>query len=73
MPSASMLFKFNLFADDTSIFLSDKNLTNFENTVNDELTKVLDWLTANKLTLNVEKSNFLLISPPQKKFLIKLV
>ena len=73
MPSASMLFKFNLFADDTSIFFSDKNLTNFENTVNDELTKVLDWLTANKLTLNVEKSNFLLISPTQKKFLIKLV
>ena len=36
-----------------------------ENTVNHELTKVLDWLTANKLTLNVEKSNFFLISSSQ--------
>ena len=68
MPSASKLFKFHLFTEDTSIFFSDKNLTNFEKTVNDELTKVLDWLTANKLTLNVETSTFLLLSPPQKNF-----
>ena len=65
MPSVSKLLKFHLFADDTSIFFSDQNLRNLENTVNHELTKVSDWLTANKLTLNVEKSNFLLISSSQ--------
>ena len=67
MPSVSKLLKFHLFADDTSIFFSDKNVRNLENTVNAELMKVSDWLNANKLTLNVDKSNFLLISSPQKK------
>ncbi|KAG1664498.1 hypothetical protein GQR58_019790 [Nymphon striatum] len=33
---------------------------------NDELSKVSDWLVANKLTLNVDKSNFLIISPSRK-------
>ena len=52
MSSVSKLLKFHLFAEDTGIFFSDKNLTNFEKTVNDELTKVLNWLNANKLTRN---------------------
>ena len=67
MSSVSKLLRFHLFADDTSIFFSDKNLSNLENTVTDELTNVFDWFTANKLTLNVDKSKFLLISPPQKE------
>ena len=62
MPSVSKLLKFHLFADDTSIFFSDQNLRTLENTVNHE---VSEWLTANKLPLNVEKSNFLLISSSQ--------
>ena len=66
MPLVSKLLKFHLFADDTSIFFSDQNLRNLENIVNHELTKVSDWLTANKLTLNVEKSNFLIITSKQQ-------
>ena len=65
MPSVSKLLKFHLCADDNSIFFSDQNLRNLENTVNHELTKVSDWLTANRLTLYVEKSNFPLISSSQ--------
>ena len=59
--------KFHLFADDTSIFYSNKNLLNVEITLNNELIKVSEWLTANKLTLNVSELNSLLFHPPQKK------
>ena len=31
--------------------------------VNSQLAKVFEWLLANKLSLNVSKSNFLIISP----------
>ena len=40
--------KFYLFADDTNLLYSDKNLKSLESTVNDELCKLYDWLIANK-------------------------
>ena len=49
--------KFFLFADDTNILYADKNRRSLELTVNQELCKLYDWLTANKLTLNVKKTN----------------
>ena len=56
--SSSKTLKFYLFADDTNIFLSNKNLKSLENTMNIELNKVYQWLISNKLTLNLKKSNF---------------
>ena len=64
---SSDILQFHLFADDTSIFYSHKNLKNVEMTLNNELIKVSKWLIANKLTLNVSKSNFVIFHPPQKK------
>ena len=60
-------FSFYLFADDTNILYSDKNLKSLELSVNQELNNVYDWLTANKLTLNTKKSNFVIFCPPQRK------
>ena len=37
-----------------------------EETVNSELLNISDWLTANKLTLNTSKSNFMIIKPRQQ-------
>ena len=50
--------KFFLFADDTNAVYADKNLKSLESTVNQELCKLFDWLTANKLTLNIKKNKF---------------
>ena len=36
-------------------------------TLNNELAKISEWLIANKLTLNLSKSNFVIFHPPQKK------
>ena len=49
---------FLLFADDTNAVYADKNLKSLESTVNQELCKLFDWLTANKLTLNIKKNKF---------------
>ena len=59
---------FFLFADDTNILYADKNLRSLELIVNQELCKLYDWLTANKVTLNVKKTNFVIFSPAQRKF-----
>lgn len=64
---SSSLLQFHLFADDTSIFFPHSDILTLELTVNRELCHVWDWLGANKLTLNVSKSNFILFHPPQRR------
>ena len=56
-----------LFADDTNILYADKNVKALETRINIELGKFYVWLTANKLTLNTKKSNFMLFLPYQKQ------
>ena len=57
---SSNILQFFLFADDTTVFYSaDPNDPNTEKILNEELEKVSGWLAANKLSLNVKKSNFL--------------
>ena len=57
---------FYLFADDTNLLQSHKNLKTLEKIVNDELAKVYNWLTSNKLSLNLKKSNFVIFRPYQR-------
>ena len=56
---SSPTLDFNLFADDTSIFFKHKNGDEMEEILNRELDKVSNWLKANKLSLNVNKSSVL--------------
>ena len=58
---------FFLLADDTNAVYADKNLKSLESTVNQELCKLFDWLTTNKLTLNIKKTNFVIFRPAQRK------
>ena len=51
---------FSLFADGTNLLYADKNLKTLENIVNTELLNIYNWLTANKLSLNIKKSSFLI-------------
>ena len=69
---SSQILQFRLFADDTSILLANKNLDVLEQVVNSELEKVSEWLLANRLSLNVSKSNFLFISSHKTDRNIKL-
>ena len=59
--------EFLLFADDTNLLYANKNLKSLETVMNDELLKVVDWLTANKLSLYVKKANYIIFHPYQKR------
>ena len=58
---------FHLFADDSNLFCSHKKLQSLEQNLNMQLHNVNQWLCANKLSLNIDKSNFVIFRPPQKK------
>ena len=64
---SSELFDFHLFADDANLFCENESLQILQNRINSELINIHTWLSANKLSLNIEKSNFILFHPPQKR------
>ena len=49
-----------LFAGDTNVFLSGNNVDELIRIMNNELTKIVDWLDCNKLSLNVSKTHYIL-------------
>ena len=49
-----------LFADDTNLFLSGKKLDDMQKLMNEELTETALWLKANKLSLNIKKTHYML-------------
>ena len=53
-------FSFVHFADDTTLYISGDNLQTLCQLVNEELVKVSRWLVANRLSLNTEKTKFIL-------------
>jgi len=59
-------FDFHLFADDANLFCENKSLQMLQNRINSELNNIHTWLSANRLSLNIEKSNVILFHPPQK-------
>lgn len=65
--NSSEKFSFYLFADDNNLLYADKNLRSLKNAVNAELSNVSNWLRANKLSLNVSKSNLLYFVLIRKK------
>ena len=66
LPNCSDLLNFRLFADDTKIFISDKDLSEIQFILNSEIPKLTSWLSANKLSLNVGKTEFLIFKPRNK-------
>ena len=73
--NSSRVLDFHLFADDLNPFCENKSLAALEKIASEELAHIHEWLCANKLSLNIEKSNFVVFHPPQKKlnFSVKIV
>ncbi|XP_065658632.1 uncharacterized protein LOC136083154 [Hydra vulgaris] len=63
---ASKTLNLILFADDSNLFYSNKNIKDLFKIFNEELIKVNDWIICNKLSLNVLKTKFLLFHKPSK-------
>ena len=57
---SSKLFNFIIYADDTNLLASDHNFKNLIHSVNSHLVKISSWLKSNKLSLNIDKTTFML-------------
>lgn len=57
----------SLFADDAVLTYGCDSLKNLEKVLNIEVKKLHDWFIANKLTLNLKKTKFMLFSNQRKK------
>ena len=55
------------FADDTTLFCSEKSLRLIESNFNHDLMNIYDWFSANKLTLNAKKSVCMVFAPRNKE------
>ena len=56
-----------LYADDTCVLLNGKDYINLVNFLNSELDKLSTWLCANKLSLNVQKTFFMVFHRAKMK------
>ena len=57
---SSAKFKYVMYADDTTLFYTQPNLTNIESITNQELDKVCNWFKVNKLVVNLSKTNYVI-------------
>ena len=55
-----------MYDDDTHLTFARNNIQNINTVLNDDLARVEKWLTANKLTLNASKTEFMLIGSRQR-------
>ena len=62
MHRSSDKLNFLYFTDDTTIYLSGRDLTRLCEEVCMELCKVDDWLKANRLSLNIDKTFYMIIT-----------
>ena len=67
LPNCSNALTFRIFADDTNVFASARNLKDLEEIVNSELKKVKIWCDVNRLSINFTKTNFMIIKSSKKK------
>ena len=62
MSACCKKFKFVHFADDTTVFLEGLTLNDLYDDVNFELVQLDAWLSANRLSLNIDKTIYLVHS-----------
>ena len=62
LQNSSQILSFICFADDTNLFFSHRNPNTLTLILNNELTHVQSWIHANKLSLNIDKTHYMLFS-----------
>ena len=57
-----------LYADDTSVFMSNTNIEVLQQQFTTELQKLANWFEVNKLVLNINKTNYVIFSNKNMNF-----
>ena len=66
LSSVSKILTAILFADDTTLINSNKCLNTLVDRFNKELKNIVNWLNANRLSLNIDKTNFMVFKGKNK-------
>ena len=66
LPNCLTYSRAHMFADDTNLTYASNNIYDINNKFNEDLADVAEWLSANKLTLNQSKTEFMLIGSRQR-------
>ena len=67
LPKSSHKLDYKIFADDTNIFASSVNLKKLEKPMNEEIEKVKNWCHVNNLSINMSKTNYMIIKSLRKE------
>jgi hypothetical protein len=67
LPNSSSILHYILFADDSNVFLSHASYNQLIELVNIELESASDWFKANKLSLNLSKTNYIIFRSNKKQ------
>ena len=73
LPQALKLFDPIMFADDTNLFYSVKDIHSLFNTVNNDLSNISHWFNSSKSSLNADKTKFTLFHKVRQRDNILLV
>ena len=60
--------KVHHFADDTNLLCLSNSIKKLNKLVNADLKRLVNWLNANKISLNVKKTEMVILKSKQKKF-----
>ena len=60
-----------LFADDSSLYTSNKHIASINNTLQDSLNKTSEWCNRNSMVIHPDKTKSMIIAPRQKQQLHK--
>ena len=66
LPSVVCKATVQIYADDSTLYYAAKNLSELDNFLSAELTKVSDWMTQNKLVLNISKTKSIIMRSRHK-------
>ena len=66
LPLCTDMFNMIMYADDTTLFCDINSIPDGEHSLNAELSKITDWLAANKLSLNASKTKFMVFHSDKK-------
>ena len=56
-----------LFADDTNVFMSGDNIAETIGLMNEAIDKSLDWTIVNKLSLNIDRTHYIIFTSRGRK------
>ena len=71
MRSSTEGLKLINFADDTTVYMSNSNIDTLYVRLSDELARIGQWLQVNRLSLNIDKTNYMIVT--NRKFISRAV